>query len=211
MRRPDKKNLPFGKISTKKVALAGILLAFSLILALIESYIPPIIAVAPYAKIGFANIVLICVLLLLGYRYCLLILIIKCVFTGIFSGNMFSLAYSIPAGVIAYTVSALLFKCPKFGIIAVSTLSSVIHNLVQVAVASAVIGRNMWLVAPYLLLIGAVSGAAVGLVAFLLLKALPQKFYMELDGCGENASDGGLPDENTAAKSDGADEKNIND
>ncbi len=118
---------------------------------------------------------------MLGYRYCLLILILKCVFTGVFSGNMFSLAYSLPAGVIAYTVSAIAFRIPRVGVVAVSALSSIVHNFVQVFVAYLIIGKAVWLTAPYLLLIGAIAGVGVGIVAFLLLKALPKKFIAELD------------------------------
>ena len=103
------------KIPTKSLALAGILLAAALVLSLVESLIPPIIPAAPYAKVGFANIVLIVALLTLGYPYAILIMLLKCVFTAVFSGNMFSLAYSIPAGFVAYTVSALVFRIPKTG------------------------------------------------------------------------------------------------
>ncbi len=162
------------KISTKRLALAGILLSATLVLALIESYIPPLIPVAPYAKIGFANILLIVTLLTLGYPYAILIMLLKCVFVAVFSGNWFSLAYSIPAGFIAYTVSALIFLIPKTGIIAVSVISGILHNFVQNAVASIVIGKNMWLLSPYLMLIGAVAGFATGVISFFLLRTLPK-------------------------------------
>ncbi len=162
------------KISTKWLALAGILLSATLVLSLIESYIPPLIPVAPYAKIGFANILLIVALLMLGYPYAILIMLLKCVFVAVFSGNWFSLAYSIPAGFIAYTVSALIFLIPKTGIIAVSVISGILHNFVQNAVASIVIGKNMWLLSPYLMLIGAVAGFATGVISFFLLRTLPK-------------------------------------
>ena len=165
------------KIPTKRLALAGILLAAALVLSLVESLIPPIIPAAPYAKVGFANIVLIVALLTLGYPYAILIMLLKCVFIAVFSGNMFSLAYSIPAGFVAYTVSALVFRIPKTGIIAVSVISGMIHNFVQNAVASIVIGKSVWLLSPYLMLIGAIAGLATGVVAFVLLRSLPKNFY----------------------------------
>ena len=157
--------------------LAGILLAAALVLSLVESLIPPIIPAAPYAKVGFANIVLIVALLTLGYPYAILIMLLKCVFIAVFSGNMFSLVYSIPAGFVAYTVSALVFRIPKTGIIAVSVISGMIHNFVQNAVASIVIGKNVWLLSPYLMLIGAIAGLATGVIAFVLLRSLPKNFY----------------------------------
>lgn len=190
MQKPDKKSRKSAKISTKKAVLTAVLLAAALILSLIEGYIPPVIAAVPFAKVGFSNIVLIVALLLLGYPYAMLIMVLKCVFTGVFSGNMFSLVYSVPAGFIAYTVSAILFNIPKTGIIGVSVISSLVHNFVQTAVASMVIGKNMWLVAPYLMLIGAASGAAVGLISYLLLKALPENFYLSLQN-GSEAEDNG--------------------
>ncbi|MDY5796300.1 MAG: Gx transporter family protein, partial [Eubacteriales bacterium] len=76
-----------------------------------------------------------------------------------------------------YTVSALVFRIPKTGIIAVSVISGMIHNFVQNAVASIVIGKNVWLLSPYLMLIGAIAGLATGVIAFVLLRSLPKNFY----------------------------------
>lgn len=168
------------KIPTKRLAFAGILLAAALVLSLIESYVPPLIPAAPYAKIGFANVVLIVALLTLGFPYAVVIMLLKCVFVAIFSGNVFSLAYSIPAGFVAYGVSALIFRIPKTGIIAVSVISGILHNFVQNAVASIVIGKNMWLLSPYLMLIGAIAGLCTGVVAYVLLRALPKSFFENL-------------------------------
>ena len=54
------------KFNAKKVAIAGLFLALALIVSLIESYLPPIIPVLPYAKIGLGNVVLLACFLCLG-------------------------------------------------------------------------------------------------------------------------------------------------
>ncbi|UKI14191.1 MAG: Gx transporter family protein [Clostridiales bacterium] len=79
------------KFRQKRVALAGILLAAALVLSLVESLIPPIIPAAPYAKVGFANIVLIVALLTLGYPYAILIMLFEmCVHRRVFGQYVFA-------------------------------------------------------------------------------------------------------------------------
>lgn len=169
------------KLNSKYVSSLGILLALTLVFALIESFFPPIIPAMPYARVGFSNIVLLIALLVFGYFPCLLILLLKCVFIGIFSGNFFSLAYSVPAGVVAYTLTALLLQYSKFGITAVSVLSSIVHNVVQLIVASFIIDKSIWLLSPYLLILASISGLGIGIIVFYLLKAIPQNFLSQLD------------------------------
>lgn len=161
------------KFSTNRIALTGILLSLALIMSFIEAALPPVMPAVPYAKIGFSNIVLLTVLLLLGYRTCITVLIIKCVFVGIFTGNPFSIVYSLPAGLISYSITALLMNLNKLSITAISTIGSLVHNLVQVIIASFIVGKTIWYILPYLFLLGGLSGIGIGIITFILLKFLP--------------------------------------
>ncbi len=167
-------------LSAKYIASLGVLLALTLVFALIENMFPPIIPAMPYARVGFSNIVLLMALMLLGYFPCILILVLKCVFIGIFSGNMFSLVYSVPAGLIAYTLTNVILNYSKFSITAISVISSIAHNMVQLLVATIVIGKSVWLLSPYLLLLGSLSGLGVGIIVFYLLKSIPTAFLYRI-------------------------------
>lgn len=188
MPQPDVRERFFSPARTRRVALAGILTAGALVLSLIESLIPPLVPAAPYARVGLPNVVLIAVLLVLGYRYCLAVVVVKCVFASVFSGNMSALVYSLPAGIAAYTLSAVLFKCPRMSITGVSAISSVAHNLTQIAVASAVVGRSMWLTAPWLIFLGAAAGILTGFASYLLLRSVPPRLYRTLLEPGPEAA-----------------------
>ncbi|MEG1612800.1 MAG: Gx transporter family protein [Clostridia bacterium] len=174
------------KISTQRVAITGIMLSLALILSLIETALPPIMPVVPYAKIGFSNIVLLVALMLLGYKSCILILIIKCLLVGIFSGNIFSIVYSLPAGIISYSVTALIINIKQISLVAVSTVGSIVHNIVQILVASIVIGHTVWLTLPYLLLLGGAVGVGIGVVTFVVLKYLPHSLILQYSETPKN-------------------------
>ena len=65
------------RISTKKIALCGVLTALAMIFSYIESVIPIPLPV-PGIKLGVANIAVITILYVLGVKVCLTIKVIYC-------------------------------------------------------------------------------------------------------------------------------------
>ena len=72
---------------TKRIALSGLFLALALIVSLIENLIPPVIPALPYAKLGLGNVVLLACFLLVGVGEGCVVLVLKCFFAALFSGN----------------------------------------------------------------------------------------------------------------------------
>ena len=54
------------KYSAKRVASLGILLAAASIVFIIESLVPPLIPIAPYVKLGLANVFVLLVIIYFG-------------------------------------------------------------------------------------------------------------------------------------------------
>lgn len=165
----------------KKIAVTGILTAFALIAFVIENLFPPIFI--PGARLGISNVFVLMALILCGIKYSFFTLVIKAVLGAVFSGNISSVLYSLPAGVIALTIQVLLFVLSvKFSIVAISALGSVINSTLQNFTFCIITGTTEFLVyLPYLALIGLVAGLFVGFAVYIVIKAFPKDLYERIN------------------------------
>ncbi len=161
-----------------RIALVALLTAASLIVFVVENAFPPLIL--PGAKLGLANLFTLLALVVLTPIDALIIFLIRAVLGNIIVGNPSALLYSIPAGLIALTVSAVLIRLcmDKISIVAISVASAVTHNVVQNLVFCLTSGSTAVLsYTPYLALLGVLSGVIVGVAAYFILRYLPTSVY----------------------------------
>ncbi|MGN0765576.1 MAG: Gx transporter family protein [Christensenellales bacterium] len=164
--------------TTYRIALVALLTATSLIVFVVENAFPPLIL--PGAKLGLANLFTLLALVILTPIDALIIFLVRAVLGNIITGNPSALLYSIPAGLIALAVSAILVRLcmDKLSIVSISVASAVIHNVVQNLVfcltssSAAVLSYT-----PYLAMLGVLSGVIVGLTAYFILRYLPKSIY----------------------------------
>ena len=164
--------------TTYRIALVALLTAVSLIVFVVENAFPPLIL--PGAKLGLANLFTLLALVILTPIDALFIFLIRAVLGNIITGNPSALLYSIPAGLIALAVSAILVRLcmDKISIVAISVASAVIHNVVQNLVFCLTSGSTAVLTyTPYLAMLGVLSGVIVGLTAYFILRYLPKSIY----------------------------------
>lgn len=166
-------------MSASRIAKDALLTAIALIAFMIENLFPPLLAFAPGVKIGISNAVTLIALVLIGAPDAFVILLLRCLLGALASGNLFSLAYSLPAGVLSLAVQTALYStlAPKLSLTGISLFGATVHNLTQLAVASAVVGANLLGLLPLMLAASAVAGAAVGIIAYLAVKFLPPSLY----------------------------------
>ena len=167
-------------MSAKRIAYISLLTAIALALHFLENALPPLLAFAPGAKMGLSNVVSIVALFLLGIPDAYSILIVRCVLGALFGGNMWSLAYSLPAGIISLTAQIALIKCvfPRLSLTAISFIGALLHNAVQLLIASLTVKVSLFAVLPLTMLASVIAGLFVGLVSYFSLRALPEKFYI---------------------------------
>lgn len=155
----------------RRVALFGVLLALTVALSWAERLIP-MDAVLPGAKLGLANLVVLCGLYLFPMPWALCLTALKILLTGLLFGNYYSLAFSVAGGVVSFLAMVV---CKRLGrtVAFTSILGGVFHNLGQLLCAWALLG-NVGVLAyfPALLLAGMGAGAAVGAVGALILQRL---------------------------------------
>lgn len=164
--------------TTYRIALVALLTAVSLIVFVVENAFPPLIL--PGAKLGLANLFTLLALVILTPIDALFIFLIRAVLGNIIVGNPSALLYSIPAGLIALAVSAVLVRScmDKLSIVSISVASAVIHNVVQNLVFCLTSGSTAVLTyTPYLAMLGVLSGVIVGLTAYFILRYLPKSIY----------------------------------
>ena len=167
-------------MKTKRITYPALYAVAAIALGLIENAFPPIVPVAG-VKIGLANVVVLLAIVTLSAGEAALILTAKCLVVALASGNVFSLAYSLPAGLASLVAEALLvrFFVGRLSLVVVSYAGAIIHTAVQIGVASAVVNVSLFAYFPLAGAVAGVCGAAVGAAATLAIKALPEKFVRE--------------------------------
>lgn len=152
--------------------LISILVSIALVVSLLESYIPiPI----PGVKLGISNIVIINAMLLLGFRYSILIALVKSLILIILVGSPISFFYSFFGAFSSILIMSFAKKYLNhiFSIVGISVLGSVFHVFTQIFVASVFL--NTFVVFYYFPLIGIAAvftGVIVGLVSIRLYNIL---------------------------------------
>lgn len=149
----------------KHIAYFGLLLTLALILSYVESLIPIFVSV-PGVKLGLANLVVLICLYFFPAKYAFLISGMRVVLAGLLFGSMFSILYSLAGAFLSLIVMLLAKKFFKLGILGVSVLGGVFHNIGQLLVAMAVVSNyRIGYLFPYLLLSGILTGAIIGFIA----------------------------------------------
>ncbi|MBO5224482.1 MAG: Gx transporter family protein [Clostridia bacterium] len=166
-------------MTAKKLTRLALFTSLALILSLVESALPPLFWFAPGAKLGLANLLSLIALFTDGVVGGYVVLAIRILLSQVFAGNFFALVYALPAGVISYTVQVLLVKLfiKKIGVVSISIVGGVLHNLTQTVIASLITGVNLYSLVIYTLPMGFAAGLFVGISAYFTLKHLPEKFY----------------------------------
>lgn len=154
-------------MKTKKLAHMSLMVGYSLILYIIESYMPnPLIAIFPGAKLGIANIVTLTSLVLFGLKDTFIILSVRVIMSSIFAGPISYLLFSIVGSYLSLIFMYLALKINKFSLIGVSVIGAIGHNIGQLAVAGMIIKNGMIFgYLPYMLFASIITGLFVGIAS----------------------------------------------
>lgn len=154
----------------KNIAKYGLLTALAIIFGYVEFLIPVSLAV-PGTKLGIANIVVLFSLYLLGTGGAALISLVRIVISGLLFGGVFSMLYSLAGGLLSFAVMTILYKNRHISPIGTSIAGGVCHNIGQLCVAAAVMQTpSIFSLFPYLVTIGAITGAINGVLTDIILR-----------------------------------------
>lgn len=153
------------------------LLSMSIVLSIIESFIPLFNGFIPGLKLGLANIIVLIVLY--KYDFCdvffvsiLRVFIVGIMRTGLFSINFFFSLF----GALFSCCSMALVKRTHLSMIGVSVVGSIFHSVGQILIAILFLkNNNMIFYLPWLLLFSIPTGLFIGYVSKILLNELEEK------------------------------------
>ena len=122
-------------MNTKRLVTLSLFLSMSIVLSIVESFIPSISI--PGAKLGLANIMTLVILNLYGEKDAFLIVILRIFLVGLLRGTIGSPAFflSLSGGLMAYLLMVAFLKMKVFSIVGVSGMGSLGHSLGQVLMA----------------------------------------------------------------------------
>lgn len=170
------------KTRTQSTVFLALLTALALVISLFESVIP-VPFVAPGAKLGLSNIVILVTLVVYGFRSAIVVACLKSVLLMLITGSVSSMFFSLAGAILSCMAMAVSYRyCGGvFSLIGVSIFGAIFHNLGQLTVAYFVM-RNPYIYSylPVLVLAGLFTGFFVGLSARYITRTLGRHMTIEM-------------------------------
>ena len=150
-----------------------ILSAFSVMAVLsfiIENFLPKPV---PFFRIGIANVFVLLILIKMNLFSALIVSLSKAILGNLFSGLLFTpvILFSLLSSLFALIAMYLSIRSKiGFGLIGISIIGSLFHNLTQLGVAYVLLIRNtkIFTLIPIMLIIALITGIITGFITTLL-------------------------------------------
>ncbi|WP_035766021.1 Gx transporter family protein [Butyrivibrio sp. NC2002] len=153
------------RITTKKLTILSLSLAYAMILSYVESLFPFFYGV-PGMKLGLPNMAIVFILYVYGSREGILINILRIVLTGFLFGSLFGILFSVFGALFSFIFMVLFKKMNFFDMGGVSVIGGIAHNIGQLFVACFIVKTSgILFYLPPLLIAGAITGYVNGFIA----------------------------------------------
>lgn len=162
----------------KKIIFLSLLVSMGLALSIIESSMT-IPFLAPGAKLGLSNMVVLITLVIFGLKEAFTVATMKSIIFAMATGSFSGLLYSLSGAVLSIFVMAIVYKYCKsyFSLIGVSIFGAMAHNFAQISVASAIMENiKIFSYLPIMSLVSLFTGYFVGLSSIFITKNLEKNF-----------------------------------
>lgn len=162
----------------KRLIFLSLLVSIGLGLSIVESMMP-VPFIAPGAKLGLSNIVILITLVIFGFKEALTVGILKSVIFTLVTGSVTSLFYSLSGSILSCILMFIIYDkfSNIFSLIGVSIFGALAHNFGQVSVASLMMQNlRIFSYLPILLLTSLFTGYFVGLASIFIVKNIKKSF-----------------------------------
>lgn len=153
---------------TSKMIYISLLVAQALVLSLFERFIP-VPFVAPGAKLGLANLIVVISLYTLpNLKDSLTVVILKLLLSTLLFGNFSTFLYSLAGGLLSFSAMVIFKKLggKNISILGVSASGAIFHNVGQLFVAALIINSfSIFIYLPVLSFLGIGTGIIIGITA----------------------------------------------
>lgn len=164
--------------NTRKLIFLSLLVAIGLGLGLVESMMP-LPFVAPGAKLGLSNMVILITLVVFSPKDAFVVGILKSIVLTLVTGSVTSLFYSLSGSVLSCLAMTIVYKYFSniFSLIGVSIFGAMTHNFAQVLVACLMMNNfRIFSYLPILQLTSIFTGYFVGLTSKFAVNNLRKSF-----------------------------------
>lgn len=153
-------------MKTKRITTLAMLTAISVVIAILESFIPFIGNIIPGLKLGLANIIVIYTLYKYGFKDALIVSLLRVFIVSLLrTGFGLSFFFSL-GGAILSILSMTIIKKTNLSMIGVSIIGSISHSIGQVLIGILIVDNyNIIYYLPYLLIFSIPTGVIIGLMA----------------------------------------------
>ena len=159
-------------MKVQKIALLGVLLAATIVIAIAESFIPSF--TIPGIKLGFANIVILVTLYELGVKEAVFINLVRVLVVSLVRGTFLSMGFFMSLTGAVMSLGVMILFClliKKFSIIGVSVIGSLFHVTGQILIAMIYMGSvYVFYYLPIIALSAVITGILVGFIARAIIK-----------------------------------------
>jgi len=159
-------------MNLKKIVRLSMLISLSVVISIIESYIPILNNVVPGLRLGFANIIILFVLYKYNFKDSLYVSVVRVILVGLLRTGLFSVSFFFSLSGAIFSIVCMYFvkKIDKFSVVGVSIIGSVTHSIGQVLIAILFL-KNEFVIyyLPYLLIFSIPTGIFTGFISKKLL------------------------------------------
>ena len=161
-------------MNAQKMVRISLLVALAAVLSIIENQFA--IPLAPWLKLGLANIMTLLALEMYGMKAAIAVSCLRSLIAGIF-GTLPMLVFSFSAALASSAVMGILFNISRsnFSIVGLSVIGAVVHNATQLFIAYLILKlsiSSLIFLSPFMLISATVAGIITGLIAKYLSKTI---------------------------------------
>lgn len=158
-------------MSVRKIALVAILTSITVVIAVVESFIPSI--GIPGVKLGLANIMILVTLYELGVIESIIVNLFRVILASLIRGTFLSMGFlmSLTGAALSLLVMIIFYLLiKKFSIIGVSVIGSIFHIFGQILIAMIYLGTAYVIYyLPIIAISAIITGVFVGITAKLII------------------------------------------
>lgn len=162
-------------MNTNKIAKMSMLISISVVLGLLESFIPIFNGVIPGIKLGLANIVILYILYKYSFKEALYVSILRVFLIGILRTGLFSITFffSLSGAILSIIFMYIFKRYTKLSVIGISIIGAITHSIGQIIIAIIFLSDiNIIYYFPFLLLSSVITGIIVGIISKKLIEEL---------------------------------------
>lgn len=168
-------------MGAKKLTRIAMLTGVALIIFIIELQIPNPFPI-PGIKLGLANIITVYAIYNYRAKEVMMVVFARIFLASVFSGNIMALAYSFAGSMLCLFGMIMLKRIiDKRHIWISSVFGAVFHNIGQIAVAVMIMGLEVIVYLPFLIVSGCLAGAFTGVCAQLVIHRMRRAGDYDID------------------------------